>query len=311
MMTRLFSVVCGCLVLAVLAFAWQEADAARLGGGRSFGSKPSMSRPYNKPVPPASSSVMRQQNAQQTGQAARSGMFGRMGGMLGGLLAGSLLGSLLFGGGFHGGGFLDILIIGVLLYLLFKFLARRRAAAAGGAGGSAPGFDYQERNDLRYQAAPQSAPGRGGMDWGALSGSTGSEAAASSIPTSGRAPAGFDEQEFLEGAKAAYTRLNSSWDKRDLNDIAQFSTPSFMDEIRAQAQTDPTPSRTDILLVNASLAGVETEGNTETASVFFSVLLREDPAQSAPTEVREVWHFVRPASGEGNWKLDGIQQVTQ
>lgn len=310
MMTRLFSFVCACVAAAVLAFAWQEADAARIGGGRSFGSKPSMSRPYNKPAPPASSSVTRQQNAQQTGQAAaRSGMFGRMGGMLGGLLAGSLLGSLLFGGGFHGGGFLDILIIGVLLYLLFKFLARRRATAASGPGGSAPGFD--ERNDLRYQSTPQPAPDRSGMDWGALSGSAGSEAADSSVPTSSRVPAGFDEQEFLEGAKAAYARLNSSWDKRDLNDIAQFSTPAFMDEIRAQAQTDPAPSRTDILLINASVAGVETEGNNETASVFFSVLLREDPAQSAPTEVREVWHFVRPASGAGNWKLDGIQQVTQ
>ena len=24
---------------------------------------------------------------------------------------------------------------------------------------------------------------------------------------------------------------------------------------------------------------------------------------------REIWHFTRPASGDGNWKLDGIQQV--
>ena len=48
--------------------------------------------------------------------------------MLGGLLAGSLLGSLLFGGGFNGGGFLDIILIGGLLFLAFKFFSRRRAA---------------------------------------------------------------------------------------------------------------------------------------------------------------------------------------
>ncbi|MEI3477874.1 MAG: hypothetical protein V8Q84_00795 [Bilophila sp.] len=33
------------------------------------------------------------------------------------------------------------------------------------------------------------------------------------------------------------------------------------------------------------------------------------PTQDAPTEVREIWHFTRPANGTGTWKLDGIQQV--
>ena len=102
------------LVLVMLAFAYGEADAARIGGGRSFGGRPSMSQPYTKPLPSNPSSSFNQQTNRQSQQMANSaapsrGLFGGMGGMLGGLLAGSLLGSLLFGGGFNGGGFLDII----------------------------------------------------------------------------------------------------------------------------------------------------------------------------------------------------------
>ena len=103
------------LVLVMLAFAYGEADAARIGGGcgaaaprsgggRSFGGRPSMSQPYTKPLPSNPSSSFNQQTNRQSQQMANSaapsrGLFGGMGGMLGGLLAGSLLGSLLFGGG--------------------------------------------------------------------------------------------------------------------------------------------------------------------------------------------------------------------
>lgn len=129
-----FACLSAVLVLVMLAFAYGEADAARIGGGRSFGGRPSMSQPYTKPLPSNPSSSFSQQTNRQSQQAAAAaspagrGLFGGMGGMLGGLLAGSLLGSLLFGGGFNGGGFLDIILIGVILFIAFKFFSRRRAA---------------------------------------------------------------------------------------------------------------------------------------------------------------------------------------
>ena len=93
-----------------------------------------------------------------------------------------------------------------------------------------------------------------------------------------------------------------------MSDIAQFATKSVQDAVREQMQADPTPSTTEILLVNAPLLGVSDEGEDQYAQVFFDVLLRENPQQQTPVTVREVWHFVRPVAG-GNWKLDGIQQV--
>ena len=80
-------------------------------------------------------------------------------------------------------------------------------------------------------------------------------------------------------------------------------------EIQQQAAEDKTPGNTEIMLVNASLLSVDTVGDEQIAQVYFNVLLREDPSQEAPIDVREIWHFVRPASGDGTWKLDGIQQV--
>ena len=303
------------LVLVMLAFAYGEADAARIGGGRSFGGRPSMSQPYTKPLPSNPSSSFNQQTNRQSQQMANSaapsrGLFGGMGGMLGGLLAGSLLGSLLFGGGFNGGGFLDIILIGGLLFLAFKFFSRRRAATQGAGQPNAGGFDSLRStpgSDSTHQrtAAPQS--GKGGFDWEALTTpSSGQQPLYQDEP---KKPAGFDEEEFLRGAKAAYTRLNNAWDKRDLSDIAQFSTPAFQKEIQQQAAEDKTPGNTEIMLVNASLLSVDTVGDEQIAQVYFNVLLREDPSQEAPIDVREIWHFVRPASGDGTWKLDGIQQV--
>ena len=54
--------------------------------------------------------------------------YASMGGLMGGLLAGSLIGSLLGGHGFAGGGFMDILIFGLLIYVGLKLFAVFRGA---------------------------------------------------------------------------------------------------------------------------------------------------------------------------------------
>lgn len=318
MSARLLTWFCSIMVLAILALTYGEAEAARFGGGRSFGGKPSMSQPFTRSTPPSSS--FGQQNTRQgmaATPAANRGFLGGMGGILGGLLAGSLLGSMLTGGGFSGGGFLDILIIALVAYLAFKFFTRRRNVsqnmAAQGAGPSNAPYFGNSSDNTPLQRTAQQPSNSGGFDWGALTGQSSSSTGTSNSELPGTTriiPAGFDEEEFLRGAKAAYMRLNDSWDKRDINDIAQFTTPAFVAEIRRQATEDPNPGKTEIILINASVIEVTTEGNEQDAKVYFDVLLREDPRQSTPSQIREVWHFVRPASGEGVWKLDGIQQVS-
>ncbi|MEG6501711.1 Tim44 domain-containing protein, partial [Desulfovibrio sp. 1214_IL3152] len=144
--------------------------------------------------------------------------------------------------------------------------------------------------------------------WDVLRGNSQGAAAQAAAGPNIPMPEGFDADEFLRGAKMAYTRLQNSWDKRDMDDISQFTSSAVQHAVREQMEADPNPSNTEILLVNAQLLGVENEGNEQFAQVFFDVLMRESPDQQAPSTVREVWHFMRPVQG-GSWKLDGIQQV--
>jgi predicted lipid-binding transport protein (Tim44 family) len=206
--------------------------------------------------------------------------------MFGGLLMGGLIGSLLFGGGsFAGPGLLDLLVIGAILFFVVRLLKARRPATQTVAGT----FHGPSRAEYSFGGTSTPSPGD---------------------PAVFSVPAGFDKEEFLKGAKAAFARLQEAWSKRDLEDIRHFASPDVMKELERQAKLDPTPSPIEIILVDASLTDVRDEGDERTASVYFDVLMREEPGQEVPSTIREIWHFKRIISDPGShWVLDGIQQV--
>ncbi len=144
-----------CFIVSLFCLSAFDADAARrFGGGKSFGSKPGMNRSTTAP---------KQQQPGVAQQATKkSGFLGGAGGMIGGLLAGTLLGSLLFGGGFDGGGFMDILLIALVAYLGFKlFSAFRRRSGPSMAGASYGGYgqgqsSYQNNQGMAYQSGKTS-----------------------------------------------------------------------------------------------------------------------------------------------------------
>ena len=87
-----------------------------------------------------------------------------------------------------------------------------------------------------YREAPR--PASDASAWGSLKNEEGQTYEA---PRASAVPSDFDQEEFLRGAKMAYTRLQESWDRRDLDDIAQFATPAVVQELRAQRDEDPKP----------------------------------------------------------------------
>ena len=272
------------IALTLLLCAWPDlADAKRMGGGGSFGSKPS----YSKPASPVKDSpTMAKQAAPNT-----PSRFGGLGGMFGGLLMGGLLGSMLFGaGGFAGPGMLDILLLALGGFLLFKFVKSRRAATAN----SAP-YAYAGNED-----APKHTSFGG---WG-------QQRFEPQAPQGPVLPKGLDEHEFLAGAKALYTRLQASWDRRDLDDIRQFTSPEVHAEIARQATLDPGPGSTEILVVEARVLEARTVGSETVISVLFDAMLREDDANAPAEQVREIWHIRRDESAPSpQWALEGIQQL--
>ena len=277
-----------------LFYTWiDQAEARRMGGGRSFGSSPSYQRSAPSPTSPQKSPSQPAQPGQATPAAAPR----PFGGMLGGLLMGGLIGSLLFGGmhSWGGPGLLDILLIGGVLFFVYRFIkARRMATQEAGQAAFSTGLGSQE-------------------NWG--SASSAGYSPAQGMPMSAEAeevkiPKDFDQQDFMKGAKAVYTRLQTSWDKRDLEDIRYFTSKEVWEEINRQAQEDPQPSKTDILRVNAKLLEVVSADSHTVASVLFDVMMRESKEEGAAKEVREIWHFSKDDKDPKSlWVLEGIQQV--
>lgn len=300
------------LALALLLAVADPSEAKRLGGGKSFGGKPSYSKPYDAPPqksapgkdqaqPAQQNSAARDQQAApgQQGNPAPGGLgsrFGGFGGMVGGLLMGGLLGSLLFGGAGGGFGLLELLLVVLGGTMLLRFLRSRQTAQA---------------QRPAYAPAGPAAGSGGPGGWDALRSAPSGQGPADE-PASPVLPAGVDPEEFLAGAKALYGRLQASWDRRDLDDIRGFTSAEVFAEIARQAEEDPAPGSTEVLLVEARVLEVDSLGGRTVITLLFDSLLREDQAGALPAQVREVWRISRNESDpRPQWVLEGIQQLAQ
>lgn len=294
---RMFAIILALSVFSTLSMP-DDADARRFGSGRSIGRTTTV-----RPSAPAGVTSS-QQNFQQRQQSSainnnagaaamnRSGMFG---GLFGGLLAGTLLGSLLGGGGAGSGGLLDLLLIGLVVYFGIKFFKNRRQINTNQNNTSQQNDYYNQQPTQNFQAGNNSA-------WDNLR----SERSENTAPYTSTGT--FNTEEFLEGAKKLYVRMQESWDMRDIKDIKQFTSPIMHKDIEEQFAEDPNPSKTEIILINPSVLEVKQEGDYEQVAVLFDVLLKE--AESPANEqVKEIWNFSRNKTQKGNWVLDGIQSV--
>lgn len=284
-MNRILLALTSVLVGAVLVTT--EADAARLGGGRSMGMQRNYTAPpANAPARPATPAAQPQAQPQAPAVAPASG-FSRWLPMLGGLAIGGLLGSM-FGGGALGGGFGGVLLIALIAlgaFVVIRMLMRPRKPVA-------PPMQFanigSEPTRMPYQAVGAAAPS--------------AASAATNIP------AGFDSEAFLRAAKMNFIKLQVANDSGDVEAIRDVVTPEMFDELSkdirergAQTQT------TDIVSVDADLLEVAPQGTTHFASVRFSGMVRE-VLGTAPKSFNEVWNLAKPADGSTGWLLVGIQQ---
>ena len=166
----------------------------------------------------------------------------------------------------------------------------------GGASGRWPARGRDGQRD----AQQDDSPNRG---WGTAASEAAPEPSAAARGAA--APEGFDADDFLEGARVLYIRMQEAWAARDTESLAPFMTPDMMRLLRERAAADPHPADVNILLINATLLGLERQGGEERADVEFSVLMRTD--SDAPMEVDEIWRFVRGRDNDGMWRLAGIE----
>lgn len=295
-----------------------DAEAKRMGGGSSIGRQ---SSGISRDATPPSSSQAPSQARQAAPAATPQGMAPKPASpwrnILGGALLGLGLGALLshLGIGSALASVISTILMVALLALAVMFIVRmirnrnganrqQPAYAASTDSGLAPGLSARTP-EIGSRLEPQAQPS-------AFQAEPMSSGATATAATSTRlnVPAGFDTPSFLRHSKTYFIRLQAAWDKADINDIREFTTPEMFAELRLQLQErGASPNHTDVVSLEAELIGMEQIGDEYLASVRFSGLIKE--AENAPAEqFAEVWNLTKSATGQGGWLLAGIQQLS-
>lgn len=272
-----------------LALVIADAEARRLGGGKSLGRQsPSYSRQATPPQQPQQPPAAQRQ--QQPPAAGAS----RWLGPLAGLAAGGLLAALLFGDSFEGLQFLDFLLLAGLAVGAFMLFRAMRARAAAPSSSNRHAYASPPSGAKATFEAPAIGSGLSGRTAG---------------PASLQRPAWFNEEAFLRAAKTHFIRLQAAWDKGDMRDIREYTTPELFAELTLERQAlDQERQFTEVVSLDATLLDLVVMDQQAVASVRYSGLIRE-AKDAEPQAFSEIWHIQRALNDpEANWYVAGIQQ---
>ena len=257
-----------------------DAEAKRLGGGKSFGSAPSH---QTRQAPTQQQSAATNSTARQQ-PAAASGA-SRWLGPLAGIAAGGLLAAMLFGDGFEGLQIMDMLIFGLIAFLLFRFLAARRQQAA-----TANGAPLQR--EMPGQAASGSIFG-------------GSAAAIKPVIN---APAWFNEQSFVSAGREHFLSLQQHWDANEMDKIAEFVTPQLLAFLtRERADLGDGFQSTYIDNLDVQLDGVDDLSDKTVATLTFTGVAKTSRFDQGEA-FSESWRLEREVGENQPWLVAGIRQ---
>lgn len=314
----LLGVVAGVLAVGMTI---ADADAKRVGGGRSIG-KQSNTVTQRQQTPPSQAPGAAPQQAAPAaagagaaGAAAAAKPANRWLGPIAGLAAGLGIAALLshFGmGGAFASMMANVIIIALIAFAAMWLIRRFRGnksqsqtPAYAGAGNDASNNSLRQSWDSQQQPSSQPAPSA----QPSLSAVPAAAAGAAAATAPFGVPAGFDADGFLRSAKVYFNRLQAAWDKGDQADINEFTTPQMFAEIKMDLEErGKSTNRTDVVQLDSELVGIEQTATEYMASVRFSGLIRE--AEGAPAEpFNEVWNLTKPVAGSGGWVLAGIQQL--
>lgn len=263
-----------------------DANAKRFGGGKSSGAAPMHQTRQATPNTPAAAP-----NAAGRAPAAASGA-SRWLGPLAGLAAGGLLASMFMGDGFQGMQIMDFLIMGLIAFLVFRFIAarRRKQQPQVAAAGHAP----FQREAYNQQAAQPSIFG----------GSAAPVAAAPAI----NAPAWFNEQSFLNAARSHFQTLQQHWDANEMDKISEFVTPQLLAFLkRERADLGDGFQSTYIDNLTVQLDGLDDRADKTIATLTFSGVSKNSRFDQGEA-FSESWNMERQQGDNQPWLVAGIRQ---
>jgi len=299
----------GFILLLVASFGFVAADVAeaRIGGGKSFGSRGSRTNnappatntaPNAAPIDRSTSPRAAAPSAMQN-QAAQPSRFGGMRGLLmGGLFVAALGGIFGFGALASALGFmLQFALIAGLIYLAYSFF-RRRSQPAYAQAQAGTGSQPQNRADTLHRQG---------------------------LAAGGGAPLQIGQAD-LDSFEKILGTIQTAYSREDTDTLADMSTPEmltyFLQELREQAEEGVRNEISGVKLLQGDIAESWREGDADYATVAMRYALTDvtldratgrvvagDP--SHPTEATELWTFRRDtrAGGDG-WQLSAIQQTS-
>ncbi|MCX8030702.1 MAG: Tim44-like domain-containing protein [Thermodesulfovibrionales bacterium] len=282
-----------CSILAFL-FLLVNDSLARAGRGTSSGF-----RSYKQQSPPPSQSQPSQQNINraptQTTQTMQKPSFFNSGvfkWLVGGLFIGALL-SFLMGGGLTFGmpGLLEILIIGGIIFLIFKMITRsRQKESLQYATGGSYSNQAHDPNESFYSSTTQD------------------------ISVS------INEKFIKDVATSTFRLVQEAWSKNDLSSVRNLLTDRMYNYLENQLQDIKSKGLRNIVEIiyfqNLNIVEVEEEDNKKVVVVLIEALIRDytldgkgqlvEGSKDSPVEIKEYWAFVGKAL---EWKLDDIKQL--
>jgi predicted lipid-binding transport protein (Tim44 family) len=237
------------------------------------------------------------------------------GGVMGGIVGGMLFRSLGFGapgeGGMGGGiGLFEIVLIGAILYFLYRFLKRRREEATAGA-------TYQGGQSVGT-ATPPSQPG-----YVPSAGNAAADDVQQGISHVRQMDAGFDEKVFTDACMDVFFQIQGAWANRDMSTAKNVLTDEMygtLSEDARKLKAEKKFNRLENIAVRSiDITEVWQEAGQDyiTARVYANLLdytIDESTNQvlsgsrTEPVKFEEYWTFTRPV-GKNAWKLSAIQQA--
>lgn len=319
-----FRAICALVLLALFTLGISAEAWARVGGGRTSGS--SGSRTVTRPSGPTSSPTRPSQNFQQQARPTmpQSAPGGFMRSLAGGLLGG-FLGAMLFrgvaGAGGAGGfgsaglGLMDILLIGLLLYLGYRFFVKRRQRQE-----QAQGQTYYQDQASQWQDQadgqgypPPPPPGHAPDPGQDLSEGLGHIRAMEP---------NFDPDFFRDRAMDAFFMLQAAHGQRDLASVRDLLTDEMwrvLSEDVARLKSQGRINRLENIAVRSvDMVQAWQEQGQDYIVVRYQANLLDyvvddksgqvlEGSNSQPVKFEEYWTFTRPV-GPGPWRLSAITQ---
>lgn len=271
------------IALFGLAMITVEADARRMGGGKSIGTQRSVQQAPKAPA-------QQQQTTQPAGtpaQAPAAATGNKWLGPLAGLAMGAGLMALFMNNGLAGGLAGLLLIAAIVSIVIMAFRALRGRPA---------------EQPMQYAGNVQPEPSAFGASGAAA------HSVAATTATS-RWPADFNADDFIRHARLNFVKLQAAHDARDSAALADFLTPDVLAAVEEQWQADgAAQGKTDVVTLESEVLDVITEGLLYIVSVRFSGLIRES-ADIEPQAFAEIWHLEKPLRGSTGWLVSGIQQA--